>query len=478
MSACLRCMKLGVGGRIAGNNSSRLIAGVSETPRTTPCVRNAAVPSPCISQSFEIERSNSPHQSNIGIITDQQKLHSERSPFTDPDVLLPEEIEVLRWLQGRHGEPCEDELTKSLKLPQVTVGNLHCYDQLGLILCPSVESPEDIQVTGTEVITTHGSKTSIHKFRLPPSALWYLRGAHQEGSDLVYPMIYSQLENKAIENVIHPTSNEDEEISHHTKESNPKAWQPKFHYYDMTVFMKDICKEHEDNIHCSITDSGPPKPDKLDPTGKPSIEQLSHVYDVLAETLPKLFKEPINYRIYHQQIVFENRIRGKVTVGLLPYVRQVMLLRTVGHLKFSYIKFEILKITKHPEDGTVRIRWQIQGLSVLKAMFQFWKFKLWNWKSLSEQMESWYDGYSTFYVGGDGLVHKHVADSMMPDKEQTVVEKGPLAAKLAVLLGLVHRPNLGDASTSLPFDLGSLSAMHKEDEEIYSQLMLPLERIQ
>lgn len=51
----------------------------------------------------------------------------------------------------------------------------------------------------------------------------------------------------------------------------------------------------------------------------------------------------------------------------MPYVRQVALLRTVGHLRFAFVKFEILKITKHPEDGTVRIRWRIRGLSGLKV---------------------------------------------------------------------------------------------------------------
>ena len=45
-------------------------------------------------------------------------------------------------------------------------------------------------------------------------------------------------------------------------------------------------------------------------------------------------------------------------------------------------------------------------------MVQFWKIKLWNWKGVKDQMESWYDGFSTFYVGGDGLVYKHVADSV------------------------------------------------------------------
>jgi hypothetical protein len=48
-------------------------------------------------------------------------------------------------------------------------------------------------------------------------------------------------------------------------------------------------------------------------------------------------------------------------------VKQVALLRTVGHLKFAYVKFDILKITMHPEDGTVKIRWRIKGISGLKV---------------------------------------------------------------------------------------------------------------
>lgn len=51
----------------------------------------------------------------------------------------------------------------------------------------------------------------------------------------------------------------------------------------------------------------------------------------------------------------------------MAYVKQVALLRTVGHLKFAFVKFEILKMTKHPEDGTVRVRWRIKGLSGLKV---------------------------------------------------------------------------------------------------------------
>jgi hypothetical protein len=29
----------------------------------------------------------------------------------------------------------------------------------------------------------------------------------------------------------------------------------------------------------------------------------------------------------------------------------------------------------------------------------------------------WYDGFSTFYVGGDGLVYRHVADKVLSDMQ-------------------------------------------------------------
>lgn len=88
------------------------------------------------------------------------------------------------------------------------------------------------------------------------------------------------------------------------------------------------------------------------------------------------------------------------------------LLRTVGHLKFAYVKFEVLKITKHPEDYTVKVRWRIRGISAMKVMLNFWKFKLWKLKEVFEGQEAWYDGFSTFYVGSNGLIYKHVVDKV------------------------------------------------------------------
>jgi len=178
--------------------------------------------------------------------------------------------------------------------------------------------------------------------------------------------------------------------------------------------------------------------------GLPAPDQLQHVFDVLSTTLPRLFIKPLDYTIYSPDIVFENRIRGMRSVGIYKYVQQVALLRCVGHIKYAYVHFQILKITQHPEDGTIRVRWRISGISGMKILLTFWRYKLWEWKEMMGKQEAWYDGFSTFHVSSEGRVVLHVADKMMPDQENLKVDQTPLAAKLALLIGLLPRNNWSD----------------------------------
>ncbi|KAK8379991.1 hypothetical protein O3P69_019800 [Scylla paramamosain] len=302
-------------------------------------------------------------------------------------------------------------------------------------------------------------------------ALWYPRDSTRQGGAMVCSLTYSPIEAEVMSTLAEPQRSDMGEG-----------------VCDMGVFIKSMglrdgemqmCESSSSSSSMSSSSSG--SPPNLDSEGKPDAEKLSLVFNRLAETLPKLFTHPLDYTIYSQNIVFENRIRGIRTVGLFPYVRQVALLRTVGHLKFAYVKFEILKITKHQEEGCVKVRWRIKGLSGIKAIFKFWKVKIWNWKSVEDQMVHWYDGFSTFYVGGDGLVHTHIADSMMPDEEQQVVSKDPLAVKMAALLGLVHRPNSGGSlnstTTTTTAATATTTALLQQDRDCCCGLMLPLEKI-
>lgn len=119
-------------------------------------------------------------------------------------------------------------------------------------------------------------------------------------------------------------------------------------------------------------------------------------------------------------------------------MKQVALLRTVGHFKYAFVKMEILKITKHPEEMTIKCRWRVNGISGMKVMFTFWKYKLWKIRDVLNETEAWYDGFSTFYLGDDGLIIKHVVDKMMPDDDKVPLAVTTGAPKLALIVGLTE----------------------------------------
>ncbi|KAJ8679745.1 hypothetical protein QAD02_015532 [Eretmocerus hayati] len=166
--------------------------------------------------------------------------------------------------------------------------------------------------------------------------------------------------------------------------------------------------------------------------GKASQEDLEYVYKTLSADLPKFFGKSVDYRIYDPQIEFVNNIRGTTTKGMYEYVKQLALVRAVGHLKYAYVKLEVLKITMHTSNSTVRVRWRISGISGFRVMFTFWKYKIWKIKESLQESERWHDGFSTYYVGSDGKVFRHVVDKVVPDdSEEEVKTKTGIPPKLA-----------------------------------------------
>lgn len=169
---------------------------------------------------------------------------------------------------------------------------------------------------------------------------------------------------------------------------------------------------------------------------KPSEAQLQSIFDILREDLPLLFVKPMDYRIYTQDLQFVNNIKGTVSTGIAPYMKQIMLLKLVGHLKFAYIKLNILKMTMHPEDSSIKVRWRIVGISGTRVFLTFWRFKAWNVKEQINDSSAWYDGFSTFYINNDGKVFKHVVDKMMPNQDIEEKVKTPIEPKLALFTAL------------------------------------------
>ena len=57
------------------------------------------------------------------------------------------------------------------------------------------------------------------------------------------------------------------------------------------------------------------------------------------------------------------------------------LIKLWAHLKYSHKHLDVLKITEHPEDMTVRVRWRVVGSPGLAIIYMFWRTKFWDSKS-------------------------------------------------------------------------------------------------
>jgi hypothetical protein len=189
-----------------------------------------------------------------------------------------------------------------------------------------------------------------------------------------------------------------------------------------------------------------------------SQEKLEHVFLHLSEAMPKTFVN-IDYTVYSLDMQFEDNIRNIKTVGLEAYIKNMSLLRIMAYVKYSFAGMTVLKITQHPEDNTVRVRWRVVGTP---GMFSigFWKNAFWNPKKFREKgTAEWTDGFSVFYVNNEGLINRHVVEKMMPDDDTKLAPKATgMAVKLGLLFGafLPHGQKSDEGQSTILEDIMSL----------------------
>jgi len=185
------------------------------------------------------------------------------------------------------------------------------------------------------------------------------------------------------------------------------------------------------------------KKQEKEPKKGPNLERVAYV---LSHDLLNIFLKSQEWEMYHPNMVLQDNIRGKRFEGLDQYMKIVNLLKLTAHIRFVYVRFHILKMTKHPEDGSIRIRWRIAGLGMVRMLVRYFPDKMWMKGNMDRAAPSWYDGISTFHVGGDDRIYKHTLDRLEGD-DSPVVET--LKEKLSKLTPAAAEPALGCSSQTL-----------------------------
>ncbi|XP_045914322.1 uncharacterized protein C6orf136 homolog [Micropterus dolomieu] len=175
-------------------------------------------------------------------------------------------------------------------------------------------------------------------------------------------------------------------------------------------------------------------------------EKLAIMYERLRIELPSFFMKSHDYTMYSNDMEFINGLINTKTRGRVVYQLTLSLWRLLCLCYYAKARLEVLKLTKHMEDGSIKARWRIKGLPFYSLLLRFYR------KDKSHLYRS-YDAFSTFYIGQDGLIHCHKVEKVMPAEPPVLPRVTSLLAGALVALGVQeHRPALN----LLPLLLSSL----------------------
>ncbi|KAJ3609837.1 hypothetical protein NHX12_024345 [Muraenolepis orangiensis] len=171
--------------------------------------------------------------------------------------------------------------------------------------------------------------------------------------------------------------------------------------------------------------------------GSEEEEKLALMYERLSIELPNFFLKPHDYSMYSSDVEFINGVLIDVhTRGSPAYRWALCFWRLLCTCYYTNAQMEVLKLTKHPEEGSIKARWRVNGLPYHRLLFCFYR------KDKSRFFRP-HDAFSTFYIGHDGLIHCHKVEKVMEASPPILPRVGPLLAGALVALGVQeHRPAL------------------------------------
>ena len=165
----------------------------------------------------------------------------------------------------------------------------------------------------------------------------------------------------------------------------------------------------------------------------PSEKQLDEMMYYIYEQAPKLFSHSgWSYNKCSYKIIFENMILRSKTETLNAYIMQINVMKNITRLILSNPELSIMRMTKDVENGSLHIRWQVQGVPRYLLPFYFLGI-------LNEKRSVRYiDGFSIFYVKDDGLYHRHLLLKMTP--LQNELNRTPMSQMFPEFHGIYTPP--------------------------------------
>ncbi|XP_027563047.1 uncharacterized protein C6orf136 homolog, partial [Neopelma chrysocephalum] len=89
--------------------------------------------------------------------------------------------------------------------------------------------------------------------------------------------------------------------------------------------------------------------------------------------LPNFFLKIPDYGLYSHDVEFINHLLHLHTRGRPMYQVAVALCRALAWGYFASLRLEVLALTRHPEDWSVRARWRLTGVPLHLLLLRFYR---------------------------------------------------------------------------------------------------------
>uniref|UniRef100_A0A8C3UAP2 Uncharacterized protein n=1 Tax=Catharus ustulatus TaxID=91951 RepID=A0A8C3UAP2_CATUS len=161
----------------------------------------------------------------------------------------------------------------------------------------------------------------------------------------------------------------------------------------------------------------------------PSMEEhLATMHEKLRHELPNFFLKIPDYSLYAPDVEFQFQHFHLHTRGRPMYAVAVAVCRALAWGYFASLRLEVLALTRHPEDWSVRARWRLTGLPLHLLLLRWYR------RDKRTLLRS-YDAISTFFLNSQGLIRCHRVDKLMP-APTAVPEPKKLLVAAALALAL------------------------------------------
>lgn len=147
---------------------------------------------------------------------------------------------------------------------------------------------------------------------------------------------------------------------------------------------------------------------------------LQEAQEVLCKATQEFFVGQHDHSMFHPEMVFENRVTGRVINGYVHYRSYLSLVKMYGHIRYIFVVSQVQSSWRKEEEQSVSIHFKFSGMGIVAMGIKYFPKKLYSVKNMLAESRTWLEAVSTFYIDNNGKIVRHVVDNKNVDHDRTV----------------------------------------------------------